>query len=117
MYESIMETHAKRWATKNPSLQLVVSDENVCNELKQLRHTLRHKSKILETQRSIVERAEKDITDLIKRKHKLERQLIPITYITSQPTPKRSKKKYTLDNLIEVAKAGKLFELLQNEGL
>jgi hypothetical protein len=117
MYESIMETNAKKWTTKNPSLQLVVSDENARSELKQLRYTLRHKSKILKTQRLIVEKAERDITNLIKRKHKLERQLIPITYITSQSTPKRSKKKYTLDNLIEVAKAGKLLELIQSEGL
>ena len=36
----------------------VVSNENACNELKQLRHTLQHKSKILKMQRLFLIRLE-----------------------------------------------------------
>ena len=115
--DSVMETNAQRWDTpKNVSLLTsVVSIENVPKELQMLRSKLKHESQILKNQRDIITRTEKKVDQIINQKWKLERRLIQVKHIASQPTPKRYKKKNTLENLIKMAKAGKLLNLIPEE--
>lgn len=117
--DSVMEVNAEKWSinrnTSHPEPK--ISNDLILHTLKKLKHELLAKCKVLKTQRLIIERTERDVSNLIQRKWKLERQITEIEYITPQPTPRRNKKEFTLADIVEVTKAGKLFELIKSEGL
>ena len=115
--DSVMEAHVQKWdIPKNVSpLTSVVSIENISKELQMLRSKLKRESQILKNQRDIITRTEKKVDQIINQKWGLERRLIQVEHIASQPTPRRFKKKNALENLIKMAKAGKLLNLIPEE--